>query len=463
MLIEPLTAAPLPAAVCDAFLDAPGCLLFDSAGGLPSLARYSYLTADPFLLVTADADGLFLRRGGAGHRLTGDPFYALGGLLRDYQLPMHDNLPPFQGGAAGYWGYELGRAVERLPGRAAEDLPLPRLWVGFYDWVLAHDHQLGRSWVVATGLPNGTGAAARRRAEWVYERLGRGRGYAAEGATAAATSRVEGSTFSRVAYEGAVDRVKAYIVAGDVYQVNLSQRLHAPLPCAPWPLYQRLRRVSPAPFGAFLRVADHAAILSASPERFLRLDGRRVETRPIKGTRPRGETAAEDVAWRDELRCSEKDRAENLMIVDLMRNDLGRVCRSGSVRVPQLFALEAHPTVWQQVSVVTGELEGHVGAIDLLRACFPGGSVTGAPKIRAMEIIDELEPVARGVYCGAIGYIAFNGAMDTSIPIRTIVATGDTAYINVGGGIVADSDPAEEYRETLDKARGAVHALGAAR
>lgn len=460
MIVAPLPMGRFPADHCGAFLDAPYPLLLDSGGGAPALARYSYLTADPFVVLQADAGGVWVSEGQARTRHHGDPFRLLAEMLAPYHLATDEALPPFQGGAAGYWSYELGRVVERLPGRAVEDLPLPRLCIGLYDWVLAYDHRQRRCWLISTGWPSGTERAARRRLRWAEERLARTTALEQQPDEEIAAS-VQGATFSRAEYEAAARRVLTYIAAGDVYQVNLSQRLCASLPCPPWPLYRRLQRVSAAPFGAFLQLPDGAAVLCASPERFVRLQGQRVETRPIKGTRPRGATPAEDAALRAELAASEKERAENLMIVDLLRNDLGRVCRPGSIRVPDLFAIEAHPTVWQKVSTVIGILESGAGALDLLRACFPGGSVTGAPKVRAMEIIDELEPVARGVYCGAIGYVAFNGAMDTNIPIRTIVTAREVAYFSAGGGIVADSDPSAEYAETLHKARGALLALGA--
>ena len=242
--------------------------------------------------------------------------------------------------------------------------------------------------------------------------------------------------------------------------MNLSHRLEGEWDGAAWPLYERLRTASPVSYGAYLDLGD-VKVLSASPERFLKLDGRWIETRPIKGTRPRGVTSDEDRALGAELLASEKERAENLMIVDLLRNDLGRVCQVGSVRVPELFGRERYANVWQMLSVVTGELRPELDAIDLLRACFPGCSVTGCPKIRAMEIIEELEPVRRGIYCGAIGYLSFTGAMDTSIAIRTLVLSGDRLHLQVGGAVVADSDPAEEYAETLAKGRAGVEALAA--
>ena len=269
------------------------------------------------------------------------------------------------------------------------------------------------------------------------------------------------STFTHRGYLDAVAKVREYIVAGDIFQANLSQRFQAPLREPPFELYRRLRRRNPAPFAAYLGFGE-VTVLSASPERFLRLDhDRQVETRPIKGTRPRGLGPMHDAALGRALAESEKDRAENVMIVDLLRNDLSRVCLPGTVRVPELFALEQHPTVHHLVSTVVGELEPGADAVDLVRATFPGGSITGAPKVRAMEIIAELEPTRRGVYCGSIGYIGATGAMDTSIVIRTFVAAGGGLYFQAGGGVVADSDPELEYRETLDKAQGLIETLAA--
>jgi len=268
------------------------------------------------------------------------------------------------------------------------------------------------------------------------------------------------SNVTRAEYETDVSRIREYIAAGDVYQVNLSQRFHATFTGSALALYRRLRARNPAPFGAYLEFAG-AQVASISPERFLRLDAttRAAEARPIKGTRPRGATPADDAALARELLESEKERAENVMIVDLLRNDLGKVCRPGSVEVPTLFALESHPTVHHLVSTVTGQLADGADAFDLLRAAFPGGSVTGAPKIRAMEIIAELERAPRGLYCGAIGYVSATGAMDFNIPIRTIVLQGGSATFHAGAGIVWDSEPAAEYDETLAKARTMIEAL----
>jgi len=267
------------------------------------------------------------------------------------------------------------------------------------------------------------------------------------------------SNFTRAGYLQAVARVIEYVYAGDIFQANLSQRLQAPLAGTPFELYGRLRQRNPAPFAAYLDFGD-LVVASSSPERFLRIrDGRRVETRPIKGTRPRGIGPEHDAALALALAESDKDRAENVMIVDLLRNDLSRVCRPGTVRVPELFALEHYQTVHHLVSTVEGELAPEHDAVDLVRAAFPGGSITGAPKVRAMQIIAEVEPTQRGVYCGSIGYLSVTGALDTSIVIRTCLALGGDVYFQAGGGIVADSDPDDEYAETLDKARGLTAAL----
>jgi para-aminobenzoate synthetase component 1 len=332
--------------------------------------------------------------------------------------------------------------------------------LAFYDWCLVQHRASGRAWIVATGLPDRDQQAAGRRLDWALARLhgleAREEPAADSQAWMAGALR---SNFERDQYLAAVERVKAYLVAGDIYQANLSQRFQGSLRGDSWQLYRRLRHVNPPLFGAYLGFPE-ATVMSASPEEFLHVQGRQVRTRPIKGTRPRGPTPAEDRELGLALVESVKDRAENLMIVDLMRNDLGRVCRVGSVRVPRLFGLEAHPTVFHLVSTVTGELEEGRDVVDLLRASFPGGSVTGAPKIRAMEIIDELEPHRRGVYCGGIGVLDFAGNLHLNMAIRTLVRVSDCFYFHVGGAIVFDSDPADEYEETLHKGRGLLRALG---
>jgi para-aminobenzoate synthetase component 1 len=458
-LVRELVPTPDPATVAARLAALPHRAWLDSAGGPERLARYSFLSADPWHVITpppADWSGPL--------RAALAPGRALARL----------DLPPFQGGAIGFLAYEFGRRLERVPPPRADDRPVPDAWFGLYDWALAWDHAAGRAWLVSTGLPATGPDRARRAAERAAQVMAcietghgaRSTKHPAHGPQPATPSHpvpeLDGavrSVFSRDAYRAAVRRVRDYILAGDVFQVNLAQRLEAPIDDDPFAFYLRLRRVNPAPFGAYLD-AGGCVVASASPERFLRVtpDGA-VETRPIKGTRPRGGDAATDAAFGAELLASAKDRAENVMIVDLLRNDLSRVCAPGTVAVPELCVLERYATVQHLVSTVTGRLAPGRDALDLLAAAFPGGSITGAPKVRAMEIIAELEPVARGVYCGAIGYLSVTGAMDTSVAIRTAVLRDGVATFGAGGGVVADSDPDAEYRETLDKARGVVAAL----
>ena len=478
-LVAELAPAPDPLDCCARLAGLPYVVFLDSASDPDHLGRHSFLTADPFTAVRAK--GLLTQQlvDGDWMRIDADPLAHLRALLAPHGRPAVAEVPPFQGGAAGYVGYDWGTALERVPRARYDDLAVPDLLLGLYDWVIAWDHQTGRAWLISTGMPERGAAAARRaaaRLAFVKERVavgpnGRGlperlRRFVAEGDPARSAPSypvpdIPGvrSNFTRAGYFDAVARVIEYIRAGDIFQANLSQRLEAPLVDTPLALYQRLRRRNPAPFAALLDFGD-VVVASSSPERFLRVqpDGR-VETRPIKGTRPRGVGPEHDAALALALAESAKDRAENVMIVDLLRNDLSRVCRPGTVRVPELFALEHYATVHHLVSTVVGDLAPGHDAVDLLRAAFPGGSITGAPKVRAMQIIAELEPTARGVYCGAIGYLSTSGALDSSIVIRTYLVRGHDVYFQVGGGIVADSDPEQEYRETLDKARGLIAAL----
>ncbi len=430
----------------------------------PLLGRYSFLAADPFQFIQCPADG-------------GDALGVLAGQLGPLTTPTIDDLPPFQGGAAGLLSYDLGRSLETLPTPGIDELQLPSLAMGLYDVVVAFDHALGRAWIISQGFPE-TGAASRRAR--AVERLKEARGWLTgdpgraprrtaaqiamvrQGALAA-QYEVDGaaditSNFSRQGYLQAVQRVIDYIRAGDVFQVNLSQRLLCPAREESPALYRRLRACNPAPFAGYFD-AGGFQVLSASPERFLCVRGREVETRPIKGTRPRTGDPRLDRPAEAELLASEKDRAENVMIVDLLRNDLSRVCQPESVRVSQLCGIEAYEHVLHLVSAVRGRLRDECSPLDLLRAAFPGGSVTGAPKIRAMEIIAELEPTARGPYCGAMGYWGFDGSLDLSILIRTITAAGGWWQFCVGGGVVAQSVPEREYEETWHKAEGLLQAV----
>ena len=448
---------PHPAELLPAFRDLPYPALLDGAMPRAEGGRFSYLTADPFLVVRSRGRRVEILRDDVVQEMDGNPWDVLQDLLSRYSVERSPGLPPFQGGALGYWGYDLGRHLERLPDWAEDDLGLPEMCLGFYDWALAHDASTGKSWLISSGMPDATAEMAEARAEDVMRRLSEKPREASASALHAPASLQ--SNFTQKSYMTAVRRVKEYLEAGDAYQVNLSQRFRTPFEGDPWDLYQRLRRFNPAPFAAYLDLPE-MTVLSASPEEFLRLEEGRVRVRPIKGTRPVGRTPEETALQAEALLASEKERAENVMIVDLIRNDIGRVCRIGSVEVPSLFDVEEHPTVLHLVSTITGDLLHTTDAVGLLKACFPGGSVTGAPKVRAMEIIEELEPVRRGIYCGAIGYISFTGDMATSITIRTLVLTQGEAFLQVGGGIVADSDPESEFQETLHKARGLRRAMG---
>jgi para-aminobenzoate synthetase component 1 len=460
---------PCPLSPLDAFgaiARRPGSILLESATREPRLGRYSFLACDPFLTFRSKGPRVEIRSARGREEREGDPFAVLGELMAEFRLARPPEAPPLIAGAIGYFGYDLGRFVEHLPETSRDDVPVADCHLGFYGAVVSMDHVARRAWVSATGAPEDDERAARRVAEarvgelteLLDGRAATGAPSTAEESSGAGLSLA--SNFTRDDYLRAVGQAKEYIAAGDIYQVNLSQRLSAPLATTPLTLYRRLSRENPAPFAAYFETPE-ATIVSCSPERFLRIRGREVETRPIKGTRPRGATQEEDARLAAELLASEKDRAENVMIVDLERNDIGRVCEFGSVHVPELFALESYATVHHLVSTVRGRLRPESSALDCLRACFPGGSITGAPKVRSMEIIEELEPTRRGVYTGAIGYLCFSGDLDVSIVIRTVVVKDGTAYFQVGGGIVADSEPELEYEETIDKARALAAGLAA--
>ena len=432
----------------------------DSARPDPDDGRYSFLAADPYRVLTVK-DG---KTHVDGEETDGSFFDLLKAEIDRFKAETVEGVPPFQGGAAGYFGYELGRVLEKVPRARTDDMAAPEAAIGLYDVVLGFDLEEKLTFLISTGAPE-TGKdrdmRSRRRAAELLEKLDRPK--------EAKPSRAAGpldwrSCFTPDEYRAAVRRVIDYIYAGDIFQANLTQRFLADVPRGldPAALYLKLRERNPAPFAAYVGAGD-TQVLSTSPERFLKLAHGAVETRPIKGTRRRAEDEEADAAIRAELLSSEKDRAENIMIVDLLRNDLSRVCRPGSVEVKDYCTLKSYETVHHLVSTVTGALEDGRDAIDLLKASFPGGSITGAPKIRAMEIIAELEPVARGPYCGAIGYLSFDGAMDTNIVIRTMVIRGGKAAVQAGGGIVADSDPEAEYQESLDKASALLGACDEAR
>ena len=416
------------------------------------LGRFSFVGCEPFLVVHSAGKGVWID----GKRAGRNPFAVLRRVLKAHRIkPSSPSPVPFIGGAVGWFAYDLGRFIERLPDNTLADIPLPEMHVALYDAVAGFDHQT-RQWFVSTVDADAPGLDVRR------ERLVDAIRNALEPPLFRPVSAGPvTSNFTHAEYLRALERTKDYIAAGDIFQANISQRFEAETDAAPLELYAALRSANPAPFAAYLPV-DGGAVLSSSPERFLRVAGRHVETRPIKGTRPRREgDEAFNETMRAQLVRSIKDRAELTMIVDLERNDLGRVCSYGSVHVTEPFVLEEYPTVYHLVATIEGELHKGHDIIDLIKATFPGGSITGAPKIRAMEIIDELEPTKRSVYTGKIGYIGFDGTTDLNIAIRTILLAEGRACLQVGGGIVADSEPEAEYQETLDKARAMFTALGA--
>ncbi len=443
-----------PCSAFAAFARDPFAIFLDSALVDPRQGRFAFIAVDPFETIVSDGTGA-------------DPLARLEAALKRYPLTTVSGGPPFQGGACGLLSYDLCHRLERLPRAKPSERRMPELAVGLYDLIAAFDLTLRRAYLFSSGYPESEPGPRLRRAEQraaaLRARLGalaspEFEGESARNAPPAGIAEWRADC-ARARYEAKVACVVRYIEAGDIFQANLSRGLTAALPPGlhPFRLYERLRAVNPAPFAAYLGLG-RSAILSSSPERFLKVSEGRVETRPIKGTRPRGENPEEDRLLAQALISSEKDRAENVMIVDLLRNDLSKVCRPGSVAVRELCVLESFASVHHLTSTVVGELEAGIGAVELLRAAFPGGSITGCPKVRAMEIIAELEESERGPHFGAIGYLGFNGAADLNIAIRTIAIADGRVDIRVGGGIVADSDPAEEYRETEVKAQALLRA-----
>ncbi|MCY2927646.1 MAG: aminodeoxychorismate synthase component I [Planctomycetota bacterium] len=454
----PLTGKALPAALLEALAEENSPALLDSSASHPQWGRYSVVACRPIEVLTLsegllrNAAGAVLARGEGPQILD-----ALARALGAVRLAPSAPSTPYAPGWIGYVGYEVGRCIERLPARALRDTHLPDLRLAFYDAMLVYD-SIAQAWqLVELGFDRPIGGAG--------EAAGILRGLLADAAVGPGTPDAT-CNFTPDDYRHAVAHAVDYIAAGDIFQVNLSQRFTVVGAGPAAGVYRALRGRNPAWYAAYLGF-EHAgtplAVLSSSPELFLRVRGGLVTTRPIKGTRPRiGQDAADQAAAAD-LLASEKDNAELAMIIDLLRNDLGRVCRFGSVRVIDPVRLETHPTLFHLVGTVTGELRDGVGPVDLLAATFPGGSITGAPKIRAMEIIDELEGLARGVYTGCIGHVGVDGSCEWNIAIRTIVCDGGRMHVQAGGGIVADSQPESEYQETLHKARALLEAIAIAR
>ncbi len=444
-------------------------------------ARYSFVVARPFLRFRSFGSRCEIKSADGTHVQFGNPWHLLDALMSRCELLDQIDLPFPLGGCFGYWGYDLKNFVEpKLPRNAVNDLELPDCCVGFYGSVVVFDHGLGKTWIVSTGLDaDGSRSESRAREEvefWqarlhqpdgcdsVPPLLGQRAGVREKHAPLSAPTPVKEtatvhSNLTRAEFMTRVERAQHYIRHGHIYQVNLSHRLSVASDLDGWRLFQSLADVSPAPFAAFLDCGDFQ-IASSSPELFLRLSGRSILTRPIKGTRPRSADPTRDAQLTYELQTSTKEMSELVMITDLLRSDLGRVCEFGSVQVPELVRLERYAHVQHLVSTVEGRLRGGVTHFAAFASCFPGGSVTGAPKIRAMEIIDELEPITRGPYTGALGYLGFNRESQLSIVIRTAITKGGTAHFHAGAGIVADSNAAAEHDETMAKARGFLAALG---
>lgn len=458
-----------------------GVMLLRSRVSEASTARYSLVVARPFLRFRSFGSRCEIRSRDGGHEQFGNPWHVLDTLMERYELLDEVDSPFPLGGCFGYWGFDLKNFVEpKLSRLAVNDLELPDCCVGFYSSVVVFDHRLDKKWIISTGLDaDGARHEEHAREEFDFwqsrlrnnqagelnaplrgERAG-GRAKKSVNADPAVNQPEAQSNLSRAEFIARVVRAQDYIRHGHIYQVNLSHRLSCDSEVDGWTLFERLSEVSPAPFAAYFDGGDFQ-LASSSPELFLRLSGRHILTRPIKGTRPRSADPTRDAQLTYELQTSAKEWAELVMITDLLRNDLGRVCEYGSVQVPELVRLERYTQVQHLVSTVEGRLRGGVTHFHAFASCFPGGSVTGAPKIRALEIIDELEPITRGPYTGALGYLGFNRESQLSIIIRTAVTKGGRAHFSVGAGIVADSDPASEYEETIAKARGFLAALSEA-
>ena len=463
-LIHEIATAHTPESLIEQLRGVAGVVLLRSSSFDPAQARYSFATANPFL--TFRSFGSRCEISGLPSSFKeqqlqfGNPWHLLDVLMARYELLDEIDSPFPLGGVFGYWGYDLKNFTEpKLPRRAVNDLELPDCCVGFYDSLVVFDHHLGKVSIVSTGL-NSDGSRSEVRAN-LQLKLWRDRLAAdiePDKPNFDHHASLIASNFSQADFVSAVECAQRYIRAGDIYQVNLSQRLTTACDFTGWEMFQKLATISPAPFSAYLDCGDFQ-VASSSPEQFLRMSGSHITTRPIKGTRPRDADPTRDAQLAYELQTSTKELAELVMITDLLRNDLGKVCEYGSVQVPDLAKLEKFAQVQHLVSTVEGRLRNDMTHFAAMASSFPGGSITGAPKFRAMEIIDELEPVSRGPYCGCIGYLGFNRESQLSVTIRTAVCKEGAAHFNVGAGIVADSNPMAEYEETLAKAAGFLTAL----
>lgn len=456
--VLPFDQTPLEVALRLGVADNDGGFLLESLNGGPKTAHYSLLGTDPFLTFQSRGPSITITDGSARRTFCGDPFVELRQLMKKNESADLPELPLFTGGAVGYFSYDFGRWFERLPQTTLDDTKIPESYFLFYDLVLVFDHLDKKVFLICSVLPGdnlaGSYRSAVKRIEEASAKLRSSSRERKSGFTAGGPE----ANLTKNEFKVMVRQAKEYIFAGDIYQVNLSLRLMADFSGDSFSLYQALRAINPSPFAGFIDFGD-IQIVSSSPERLIRVEGALVETRPIAGTRRRGVDLSEDGELTADLILDPKERAEHIMLVDLERNDIGRVCRYGSVIPDELMVTESYSHVIHIVSNVRGELLPNADCFDVIKACFPGGTITGCPKIRSMEIIDELEPVRRGVYTGSMGYLSFNGGMDLNIIIRTILIKEGKAYAQAGAGIVADSMPEREYFESLQKAQALINAL----
>lgn len=430
------------------FKEEKNLIFLDSAMKEGELGQYSFIGLNPFLTYKSCDGKIYIDNS----KVEGDIFEKLEEILNQYKLELEDVNLPFVGGGIGYFSYDAGRTIESLPDTARKDIHIPEVYFNFYDNLIIFDHIKNKTYISALGILD----EGDRTIDKILEAINTGKKVEYEEIKQKETKFY--SNFTKEEYIESVYKLRQYIRSGDVYIANMTQRFSCDSTEDSYEIYKNLRNINPAPFASFMKLEDFE-VISSSPERFLKIINNKAVTRPIKGTRPRGKDQIEDEINKKELLNSEKDKSELLMIVDLERNDLSKVCKAGSVKVSELFKLESYSTVFHLVSTVEGELEDGISAVKCIRECFPGGSITGAPKIRAMEIIEELEALRRNIYTGAIGYFDLRGNADFNIVIRTILKKGNKAYFGVGGGVTWESEEEAEYNETLDKAKALMKVL----
>lgn len=441
------------------FKEEKNSFFLDSGMDHDKLGKYSFIGFDPIAVIKSKDDNIEITRENEIKRFKGHPFEELRKILKEFKMDYNSSLP-FVGGAVGYLSYDLCHFVEKLPRKAVDDVNIPDMYFGIYDGVIAIDHRNGKDKVYIATL--GIKKDEEKLFEDIYSKIREAEDKEKKAEVKFRDEKVdikfESNFESREKYEETIQKVRDYIKTGDIYQVNLTQRFKCETEESPYNIYGKLRTINPAPFASYLDLGD-TQIVSSSPERFIKINDGIIETRPIKGTINRGKTKEEDEKNREILVNSKKDQAELLMIVDLERNDLGKIAKTGTVKVTELFHLEEYATVYHLVSTVKAEVDEKYDVVDCIKATFPGGSITGAPKIRAMEIIDELEPTQRNIYTGSIGYIGFNGEVDLNIVIRTMIYKDKKVYFNAGGGITWDSNPKLEYDESIFKLKALMNAL----